>query len=122
VVLPTGTAVLNGDDPVVAGMAELSKGAVILFSSGPFNDTLAAHCAKGGRAVFVRHGRLTVAQGAAEQSLAPMDTLPAARAHGTVAALAAAGAGIALGMAPELILAGLQTFPVATAAEVVATC
>ena len=122
VVLPTGTAVVNADDPVVAEMAALSKGAVIPFSASPFNEPVRAHCAKGGQAVFVRHGRLTVATGATEQALAPMDALPAFRAHGAVPVLAATAAGLALGLPLELIRTGLETFTAVAASGADAAC
>jgi cyanophycin synthetase len=122
VVLPTGTAVVNADDPVVAEMAALSKGAVIPFSASPFNEQVRAHCAKGGQAVFVRHGRLTVATGATEQALAPMDALPAFRAHGAVPVLAATAAGLALGLPLELIRTGLETFTAVAASGADAAC
>jgi cyanophycin synthetase len=122
VVLPTGTAVVNADDPVVAEMASLSKGSMIPFSAGPFSEQVAAHCAKSGQAVFVRHGRLTVANGTQEVALAPMDALPAFRAHGAVPVLAATAAGLALGLAPEFIRTGLETFSAVVATSADATC
>ncbi|MFO1320323.1 MAG: cyanophycin synthetase [Burkholderiales bacterium] len=122
VVLPTGTAVVNADDPVVGEMASLSKGAVIPFSAGPFSEQVAVHCEKGGQAVYVRHGRLTVAQGANEVALAPMDALPAVRAYGAIPVLAAAAAGLALGLSPELIRTGLETFAAVAANGADAVC
>jgi cyanophycin synthetase len=122
VVLPAGAAVINADDPVVAGMAELSKGAVIPFSASPFSEQVRAHCAKGGQAVFARHGRLTVATGAAEQALAPMDALPVFRAHGAVPVLAATAVGLALGLPLELIRTGMETFTAVAAPGVDAVC
>jgi cyanophycin synthetase len=72
VVLPGGTAVLNADDPLVAGMAEYCKGSVLFFSRDAGNEVLVKHRDAGGRAVFVREGTIWLADGVAERSLCPL--------------------------------------------------
>lgn len=69
VVLPGGCAVLNADDPLVAGMAEYCKGSVIFFSRESTNATLVAHRASGGRAVWVRDEAIHLAEGETERRL-----------------------------------------------------
>ncbi|MFN7835049.1 MAG: cyanophycin synthetase [Burkholderiaceae bacterium] len=53
VVLPTGTGILNVDDPLVAGMAELCDGDLIVYSQHPRNPLLKRHLAQGDRVVVV---------------------------------------------------------------------
>ncbi|MFO1486817.1 MAG: cyanophycin synthetase [Verrucomicrobiaceae bacterium] len=69
VVLPGGTAVLNADDPLVAGMAEFCKGSVVFFSRESTNATLAAHRSGGGRAVWVKDEAILLAEGETERPL-----------------------------------------------------
>ena len=69
VVLPSGTAILNADDRLVAGMAEYCKGSVLFFSCDAENEVLVKHRKAGGRAVFVREGTIWLADGVAERSL-----------------------------------------------------
>ena len=66
VVLPSGTAVLKADDPLVADMAALSAGGVIFFARDGQNAVLAAHRNAGKRAVFVRDGSIILAEGTGE--------------------------------------------------------
>jgi cyanophycin synthetase len=53
VVLPSGAAVLNADDPAVADMARLCDGEVIFFSRDPLSALIQAHLEAGGRAVLI---------------------------------------------------------------------
>jgi cyanophycin synthetase len=101
--------VLNADDPRIAGMAELSDGEVVLFSARADNDALRAHVAEGGRGVFVRAGRIILA---AEGGDTPGLLLGKGRAASLApeALLAAVAAAWALGIGPELIAAGVETF------------
>lgn len=73
VVLPGGTAVLNADDPLVAGMAEYCKGSVIFFSRDSANATLAAHRASGGRVVWVKDEAIHLAEGETERRLCALN-------------------------------------------------
>ena len=117
VVLPHGTAVLNAADPRVAGMAPLCDGDVVLYASEPDATalaTLAAHQGAGGKAVLVRQDRVVLATGTSEAFLPGMGSLAAWRArHASVqvgSLLAAVGAAWALGIALNLIGAGVEMF------------
>ncbi len=78
---PDGTACLNGDDPRVLAMQEVSRGRTLLYGTGPNCD--------------VRPERITVA-------------LPTPGEPGLYAALAATSAGFALGMTDAAINRGLE--------------
>ena len=109
VVLPDGASVLNADVEPVADMARLSDGEVILYSLlAEDNEAVVAHRAEGGRAVLLRASRVVLATGTAEVVCVDLQ-----RRHIRVApsvVLAAVAAGWALGIAPELMAAGLETF------------
>lgn len=108
VVLDEGVAVLNAGDERIAALAPLCDGEPILYALAADNAALAAHVGAGGRAVRL--------QGRAAELLAP-DAPPQrielgawgdpARAEGVLPAVAAAWA---LGIAPALIRAGIETF------------
>lgn len=53
VVMPSGDAILNAEDPQVADMARLSEGGVILFAQDAQHPVMLEHRGKGGRAVTV---------------------------------------------------------------------
>jgi cyanophycin synthetase len=109
VVLPEGAAVLNADDERIADMARLSDGDVILYSLQAIdNDTVAAHRGQGGRAVLLRASRVVLATGTVEVVCVDLQRRRIALAPSVV--LAALAAGWALGIAPELMAAGLETF------------
>ncbi|MFN0051544.1 MAG: cyanophycin synthetase [Planctomycetales bacterium] len=114
VVLPSGTAVLKADDPLVADMAPLSAGAVTFFALDGAHPVIASHREQGKRAVFVRNGQIVLANGAAEHIVAPVAELP--MTHGgripfqVENALAAVAAGWALGLTPEAMAARLKAF------------
>lgn len=114
VVLPTGTAVLNADDPLVLDMAVLSAGSVTLFSTDPANAAVEKHRLEGKRAVIVRDGHVVLCTGAQETPLIGLFDLPCT--HGgrvgfqVENVLAATAATWALGISPKTIVAGLQGF------------
>ncbi|MCX7815751.1 MAG: cyanophycin synthetase [Tepidimonas ignava] len=111
VVLPEGCAVLNADCEVCAGLAELSDGAVLLYSERPDHLLRAEHVAQGGRFVTVEDGHVVVAQGGNVQPLVPVQhagVQALVQRVGLPAALAATGAALALELSPELIRAGLE--------------
>jgi cyanophycin synthetase len=114
VVLPDGVAVLHAADERIAAMADLCDGDVILYAADAALPALAAHRARGGRAAFVRGGRLVFAQGAGESVVGPMpadsDLAGVALCRRQLALLAGACAAWALGITPELVASGLQTF------------
>jgi len=114
VVLPTGAAVLNARDPLVADMASLCDGEVIFFALDGTLPVLTSHLHEGGRAVFVRDGQWVLAHGAKEICLASLESVPLTRG-GRVAfhienILAALATGWALGLTPDLMQAGIETF------------
>lgn len=114
VVLGEGAAVLNADDPAVARMAELSDGEVIFYGMNPEAETIAAHRAQHGRAVFSRKSRIFLAKGNEESLLVDFGLLPqnshACPVLAMQYALPAIAGAVALGVSPELIRAGIETF------------
>jgi cyanophycin synthetase len=114
VVLPTGSAVLNAGDPLVAQMAPLCAGSVIFFAQDGSHPTLLEHRAQGKRAAFVRDGQLILSEGPSETDLISINEIPiihSGRAPFQVEnALAAASAAWALGLSKEAIRTGLETF------------
>ena len=117
VVLSEGVAVLNAAVPRLLEMAELSDGEVVLYALDAAEPALAAHRAKGGRAVFLQGGAAVLAQGQSETSGANVDALLkrfGAAASGAEAdaatVLAAVATAWALNISPELISAGMDTF------------
>jgi cyanophycin synthetase len=106
VVLADGAAVLNADDPRLLELAPLCDGAVILYAVDA--APLAAHRQAQGRIVYTRADQLVFAEGAVEVACIAT-TVPAP------VALPASAAAWALGIAPELIGAGLQNFAPAAA-------
>src|SRR6185369_1687154 len=114
VVLPTGSAILKADDPLVANMAELCAGRVIFFALDGDHPVIVAHRGQGHRAVFVRDGNVIFADGAHEATLIPVADIPITHG-GRVAfqienALAAAGAAWGLDMAVNAIRTALAQF------------
>jgi cyanophycin synthetase len=113
VVLPEGAAVLNAGDPLVAQMAALCDGEVILFGLDAALPALIEQRTKGGRAVFVRDGTIVLARGEAETTLTQAAAIPVAGTQTPQEieqVLAAVGAAWALGIGEDLIRAGSETF------------
>lgn len=114
VVAPHGAAVLKADDPHTAAMAPYCKGSVIFFAQRGDDPVLAKHRAAGGRAIFVRHGVIVLAEADVEIPLVALANVPLT--HGgrigfqVENALAAAAAAWALGIPRDVIRAGLETF------------
>lgn len=114
VVLPTGVAVLNAADPLVAPMASLCDGEVIFFGQDSSLVVITKHLAENQRAVYIRNQQIVLATGNHEVPLIDTPAVallveqPAAFQIDNV--LAAVGAAWALGMPRDLILAGLETF------------
>ena len=114
VVLPGGCAVLNADDEVCAGLAELCDGSVLFYTVNADHERRAEHCAEeGGRFLVVREQRMVLLDHRGETTV--MDLR-----HPTVerllqqhlplpALLAAVGAALALDMDPALVRAGVET-------------
>lgn len=123
VVMPGGVAVLNASDPRIAEMASLCDGEVILYARDGRTEALVAHQAAGGRIAFVRDGWAVLAAGAVETRCS--NVVYAARRFAAAAhtqaptadpvdvLLASVATAWALGISPELMAAGIETFPVA---------
>ncbi|MSR56917.1 MAG: cyanophycin synthetase [Planctomycetaceae bacterium] len=114
VVLPTGTAVLKADDPLVAEMAPLCAGSVTFFAIDGEHPVVVGHKAEGMRAVYVRDGKIVLAEGSTETPLLTVSKVP--MTHGGCVpfqienALAATAAGWALGLPLETLKATLTGF------------
>ena len=118
VVLPGGVAVLNADDPTVAAMAEFCDGEVIFFGADASLPIIVEHRRKGGRAVVVRDQNIVLTAASLEAPLIEMATIPLLQesAEHLAGILAALGTGWALGLTPELLRAGIETYRTDTAA------
>lgn len=114
VVLPGGTAVLNADDALVAGMAEHCKGSVLFFSRDAANPVVMEHRTRNGRAVVVRDDAIMLAEGGIERSLCSLSdvSLPLTGhfAFHIENVLAAVGAAWAQGLGDAVIAEGLRAF------------
>jgi cyanophycin synthetase len=113
-IAPTGAAVLKANDPLVAAMARGSKARVIFFAVRGDDPVIVAHRQEGGRAVFVRHDTVIVAEGEVEIPLVALANVPLT--HGGRIAfqvencLASAAAAWSLGIPRDAIRAGLESF------------
>lgn len=112
VVLPSGVAVLNADDPTVAAMADLCDGEVIFFGTDAASPRIGEHRRKGGRALLIHDGRILLAAASLETPLIELAQIALLResADRLTAVLAALAAGWALGLPPELLCAGIETY------------
>jgi cyanophycin synthetase len=115
VVLSDGMAVLNAEEPRLVEMAPLCDGDVVFYARDAAHTALVDHRAKEGRCVFLQGGAAVLAQGSSETSGANVDSLQARfKAIGqdisAESVLAAVATAWALGISPELIAAGLDTF------------
>ena len=110
VILPHGTAVLNAADPQVVEMAPLCDGKVIFYAQDPQLEALTTHRACGERVLFVRDRQIVLAQGLEEVALIPLASMKPTKAEKPDMVMAAMAAAWALGVTPELIVAGLRTF------------
>lgn len=114
VVLPTGTAVLNAADPLVADMAKLSAGSVIFFALDPTNPLIVEHRQHGKRAVILKDGQIVLCDGADERAVIAAEEIPCTQ-RGRVPfqienVLAAAAAAWHLGIPQAVIQQGLLSF------------
>jgi cyanophycin synthetase len=114
VVLPSGMAVLNADDDRVIDLARFCDGQITFFSRQAKSLPLVEHLQAGGRAVFIDHNQLILAQGAHRVNLCDVASIPVTeRATNSVQiynVMAAAASAWALGLSPDLIEAGLIGF------------
>jgi cyanophycin synthetase len=110
-VRPDGYAVLNAQDPWVAGMAGRCRGRVAFFGLRGEHPVLRAHLAAGGVAAYVRDGSLVYFDGRAERALCRVADLPLATApYNLQNALAGALAALCAGMPEPVVAAVLARF------------
>jgi len=112
-VAPNGTAVLNAADPIVAAMAENTRGDVTYFAHDCSLPLMQKHRAQGRRLVYVDKGDLVAAQGKMEERI-PLSEVPITRG-GVVGfqvenVMASVAAAWAVNIAWDAIRAGLRTF------------
>ncbi|WP_447988179.1 cyanophycin synthetase [Achromobacter spanius] len=110
---PTGTAVLNAADPIVAEMAGSCPGSITYFAEDRNHPVLTTHRAQGLRSVYRDGDAIVAAQGAQEMRFALAD-IPLTR-NGTITfqvenAMASIAAAWALGLDWDVIRQGLATF------------
>jgi cyanophycin synthetase len=108
-----GIAVLNAADPFVASMAAHCPGTVTFFARDPYNAVIARHRAEGKRVVYLDGGAIVASEAGIEYRI-PLAGVPVTQ-NGAIAfqienAMAATGAGWALGLNWEVIRAGLANF------------
>ena len=109
----TGTAVLNAADPMVARMADACPGQVIFFARDRNHRIMAMHRAQGKRVVYLDGDAIVAWHGAVRERF-PLAGIPIT-AGGAIGfqvenAMAAVGAGWALGLDAETIRKGLASF------------
>lgn len=110
-----GWAVLNGDDPRVLAMQSIIKAQPWVFSRDPDSPAIRDVMNLGGRATSVIDGWITVLRpGADPLPLVELVDVPMTLAglsrFNIENALAAASAGLAIGIAADTVVAGLKTF------------
>ena len=112
-VAPSGYAVLNAADPIVAAMAPASPGEVIFFAADRQHPVMATHRAQGKRTVFVEGNAIVVAEGSWREHL-PLRDIPLT--HGGLLgfqvenAMAAVAAAWAVGLGWPEVMGGLASF------------
>jgi len=113
-VLPSGAAVLNARETMLVDMAPLCDGEVIYFSLEPELPAIVAHREQGKRAVIVRYGQIMLASGQGEIVLAKLSEIPLTEGGKAKVQveniLAAVGAAWALGISPDVMRTGIETF------------
>jgi len=117
-VLPTGYAILNADDPLVARMQKNVKSQVAFFSMQPDNPLVREHTRQGGLAAVYENGYLSILKSdwtlRIEQAVNVPLTLGGKAPFMIANALAASLAAFAHGVSLEQIRAGLSTFRAST--------
>ncbi len=112
-VVPGGSAVLNGADPMVAGMAAVCPGTVTFFARDLHHPVITTHRAKGQRVLYVEGDAIVAAEGKRSHRIA-LSGIPLTR-NGSIGfqvenAMAAIGAAWALGIDWNVVHEGLKTF------------
>ena len=113
-VKPSGYAILNADDPLVAAMAERVNCKVAYFSMKPDNPIIKEHIRRNGLAAIYENGYLSILEGQWTLRIEKAVNLPVtmkAMAPFMIAnALAACLAAFAQGVDIEVIRRGVRTF------------
>ncbi|HEX2012704.1 MAG TPA: cyanophycin synthetase [Roseateles sp.] len=112
-VAPTGYAVLNAADPVVANMAAACPAQIIFFAADRHHALMAAHRAQGKRCVYIDGDQLVAAQGSWRETI-PLRDIPFTRG-GAIPfqvenAMASVAAGWGVGLDWDTIRRGLASF------------
>jgi cyanophycin synthetase len=112
-VAPTGYAVLNAADPIVAAMAAKCTGGVVFFAQDHDHPVLAAHRVQGKRTICVEGDRILVTEGSWRVQI-PLQGVPITRG-GTIGfqkdnVMAAIGAAWCSGLDWDTIVRGLASF------------
>jgi cyanophycin synthetase len=112
---PTGAVVLNGDDPRTFAMRLGVAARPVVFSRDPDSPALRTTLGEGGRAVTVLDGEITVLDpGVDPDPLVPVTDVPMTLAGlsrvNVENALAAVGAGLAVGLPRDAVVEGLRSF------------
>ncbi|MFY2835508.1 cyanophycin synthetase [Achromobacter xylosoxidans] len=110
---PSGTAVLNAADPIVAEMASSCPGSITYFAEDRNHPVMATHRAQGLRVVY-RDGDAIVAAQGGEETRFPLAEIPLTR-NGTIVfqvenAMASIAAAWALSLDWSIVRRGLATF------------
>ncbi|MFQ4138862.1 cyanophycin synthetase [Nodosilinea sp. PGN35] len=117
-VRPSGYAVLNADDPLVATMAQKVKSQVAYFSMDPHNELVRKHAQQGGLAAIYEQGYLSILKGDWLLRIEQAEKVPltmGGRAPFQIAnALAASLAAFAQGVDIGYIRQALHTFEAST--------
>jgi cyanophycin synthetase len=112
---PSGWAVLNGDDPRVFAMRQVTRARTWVFSRDPRSPSIREVLDRGGRATTVLDGCIVVLdRGEPPDALVPVVDVPltlAGLSHFNVEnALAAASAGLAARLPRQAVVDGLRSF------------
>ncbi|MET0519470.1 MAG: cyanophycin synthetase [Burkholderiaceae bacterium] len=112
-VAPSGYAVLNAADPVVATMAATCPGQVIFFAADRHHPLMATHRAQGKRCVYIDGDMLVAAQGSWRENI-PLRDIPITRC-GAIGfqvenAMASVAAAWGVGLDWDTVRRGLASF------------
>jgi cyanophycin synthetase len=111
---PRGWDVLNADDPRVLAMRRHATGRPWLFSLDPNHPAIREALGDGGRGMTVLDGHLAWVERHETHSLAPLVDIPVTLAGisrpNLQNAMAAAAAGLAIGLPERAVVKGLKTF------------
>ena len=113
-VAPTGAAVLNAADPIVAKMGDVCSGRVIFFAKNQNHPVIAAHRAKNKKVIFFDGDHIVASKGSRVVYRFPVNEIPLTQ-NGKLGfqidnTMAAIGTAWALGLDADKIAKGLNTF------------